>query len=95
MTAEQILKLGEMGYTKDEITAMAKTAAEPEKKEPEKKEPEKKEPEKEGNPIAEMKASIDALTKALQASNLKGAEVKEEEKTETVDDMLKKFLGGM
>ena len=54
MTVEEILKLGAMGYTKDDIEAMDKTEpekaepekAEPEKKEPEKKEPEKKEPEK-------------------------------------------------
>ena len=38
MTVEEILKLGAMGYTKDDIEAMDKT--EPEKAEPEKAEPE-------------------------------------------------------
>ena len=54
MTVDEILKLGAMGYTKDDIEAMSaeqkpepeKEKEEPEKKEPEKKEPEKKEPEK-------------------------------------------------
>lgn len=45
MTIEEILKLGAMGYTKDDIEAMSSdNKGEPEKKEPE---PEKKEPEPE------------------------------------------------
>lgn len=49
MTVDEILKLGAMGYTKDDIEALSteqKPEPEPEKKESEKKEPEKKESEK-------------------------------------------------
>ena len=60
MTVDEILKLGAMGYTKDDIEAMSadqkpepeKKEPEPEKKEPEqkKKEPEQKEPEQKTEP---------------------------------------------
>ena len=46
MTIQEILDLGKMGYTKEDIEKMSEDKQEPQKQEPEKKEPEKKEPEK-------------------------------------------------
>lgn len=80
MTIQEILDLGKMGYTKDDIEKMSGSEkeepekAEPEKKEPEKAEPEKKEPEKADTSnaagIDQLTESINALIKSIQAGNI-------------------------
>ena len=85
MTIQEILDLGKMGYTKDDIEKMSGSEkeepekaepekAEPEKKEPEKAEPEKKEPEKadvsNAAGIDQLTESINALIKSIQAGNI-------------------------
>lgn len=84
MTIQEILDLGRMGYTKDDIEKMAdpepkkeepkqeEPKKESKQEEPEKEEPKKEEPKKE-EPAADfsaLSASIDALIKTIQASNI-------------------------
>lgn len=81
MTIQEILDLGKMGYTKEDIEKMGDEKQEPEKKEPEKQEPEKKEPEKKepekkdpepGNvdTIAQLTESINSLIASIQTANI-------------------------
>ena len=79
MTIQEILDLGKMGYTKDDIEKMDDKKQEPEKKEPEKKEPEKKEPEKKDpepvkqkdlDNIAQLTDSINSLIASIQTANI-------------------------
>lgn len=101
MTVEEILKLGAMGYTKEDIEAMDKT--EPEKEEPEKKEPEKEEPEKaepENKEPAEdptkdllkfMAGEFEKLQKSIQDANILGSDI-EQHKEKTAEDVLAELI---
>lgn len=101
MTVEEILKLGAMGYTKDDIEAMDKTEpekAEPEKAEPEKKEPEKAEPEK-AEPAEDptkdllkfMADEFEKLQKSIQDANILGSDI-EQHKEKTAEDVLAELI---
>ena len=72
MTIQEILDLGKMGYTKEDIERMSGT--EPEKTEPAKTEPEKTELEKtdvsNAAGIDQLTESINALIKSIQAGNI-------------------------
>ena len=101
MTIEEILKLGAMGYTKDDIEAMDQTEpekAEPEKKEPEKKEPEKEEPEKKEpaeDPTKDllkfMAGEFEKLQKSIQDANILGSNI-EQHKEKTAEDVLAELI---
>ena len=96
MTVEEILKLGAMGYTKEDIEAMDKT--EPEKAEPEKAEPEKKEPEK-AEPVEDptkdllkfMAGEFEKLQKSIQDANILGSNI-EQHKEKTAEDVLAELI---
>ncbi len=101
MTVEEILKLGAMGYTKEDIEAMDKTEpekAEPEKAEPEKKEPEKAEPEK-AEPVEDptkdllkfMAGEFEKLQKSIQDANILGSNI-EQHKEKTAEDVLAELI---
>lgn len=84
MTIQEILNLGKMGYTKEDIEKLGDEKQEPEKKEPEKQEPEKKEPEKQESEkkdpepvkqkdldnIAQLTESINSLIASIQTANI-------------------------
>jgi len=101
MTIEEILKLGAMGYTKEDIEAMDKTEpekAEPEKAEPEKAEPEKAEPEK-AEPAEDptkdllkfMAGEFEKLQKSIQDANILGSNI-EQHKEKTAEDVLAELI---
>lgn len=101
MTIEEILKLGAMGYTKEDIEAMDKTEPEnkePENKEPENKEPEKKEPEK-AEPAEDptkdllkfMAGEFEKLQKSIQDANILGSDI-EQHKEKTAEDVLAELI---
>lgn len=105
MTIEEILKLGEMGYTKDEIEAMgAEKTAEPESApEPEKqKEPERaKEPEPEKAPDQDILKFIagefEKLNKSIQLANINNSNIhqpKEKTAEEVLADLIAPPLKG-
>ena len=86
MTIEQILELGKMGYTKEDIEAMDKAPQDPKQEDPKKEEPKKDEPKQEYPKKEEPKKeepkkeepdklgkvfdAIAELTKAIQANNI-------------------------
>ena len=79
MTIQEILDLGKMGYTKEDIEKMSEDKQEPQKQEPQKQEPQKqelqkKEPEpvkqKDLDNIDQLTESINALIKSIQAGNI-------------------------
>lgn len=80
MTIEQILELGKMGYSKEEIEALDKAPQDPKqeepkkddpkKEEPKKEEPKKEEPKQESDKFGEVFKAITELTKAIQAGNI-------------------------
>ena len=80
MTIEQILELGKMGYTKEDIEAMDKAPQdpkqedpkkeEPKKDEPKQEEPKKEEPKQEPDKLGKVFEAIAELTKAIQANNI-------------------------
>lgn len=90
MTVSEILKLAELGYTKEEIEKMGSRIEEPKKEEPKKEEPkiEIKEPETEpaqdDNSVIEqlMKQNKEMLEtiKQMQADNAASARQPEEKK---------------
>lgn len=106
MKLEDVLQLGAMGFTKEEImklvnsdggeTAGTKPAT-PDKTEPEKKEETKEKPEdkKEETPeskeIKEMKAQMESLKKMLQTQAIQNSE---QPKEKTVDDLLGILIKG-
>lgn len=105
MTIEEILKLGEMGYTKDEIEAMGtEKAAEPEPAaEPEKqKEPEQvKEPEPVKAPEQDILKFIagefEKLNKSIQLANINNSNInqpKEKTAEEVLADLIAPPLKG-
>lgn len=104
MTVDEILKLGAMGYTKDDIEAMsAEQKPEPEKKEPEKKEPEPEkkepEPEKKSEPAPDptkdllkfMAGEFEKLNKSIQDANILGSNI-EIPKEKTAEDVLAELI---
>ena len=100
MTIEEILKLGAMGYTKDDIEAMSSdNKGEPEKKEPE---PEKKEPEpekKEQEPAPDptkdllqfMAGEFEKLNRSIQSVNILGSNINQP-KEKTAEDVLAELI---
>lgn len=86
MKAEEVLKLIDAGFTKDEILGLDKDPKEePEKEEPEKEEPEKEEPEKEEPEKKEpeqpdtlkfIAEQFEKMTKAIQESNIINSDTK-------------------
>ena len=96
MTVEEILKLGAMGYTKDDIEAMVKTESEnkePENKEPEKKEPEKAEPAEDPTKdlLKFMAGEFEKLQKSIQDANILGSNI-EQHKEKTAEDVLAELI---
>lgn len=104
MTVDEILKLGAMGYTKDDIEAMsAEQKPEPEKKEPEKKEPEPEkkepEPEKKSEPAPDptkdllkfMAGEFEKLNKSIQDANILGSNIEIPNK-KTAEDVLAELI---
>ena len=91
MTVEEILKLGAMGYTKDDIEAMDKT--EPEKAEPEKAEPEKAEPAEDPTKdlLKFMAGEFEKLQKSIQDANILGSDI-EQHKEKTAEDVLAELI---
>lgn len=103
MTIEEILKLGEMGYTKDEIEAMGtEKTAEPESaSEPEKQ----KEPVKEPEPVKDPEQDIlkfiarefEKLNKSIQLANINNSNIhqpKEKTAEEVLADLIAPPLKG-
>ena len=85
MTIEQILELGKMGYSKEDIEALDKAQQDPKQEDPKKEEPKKDEPKQEDPKKEEPKKedpkqepdklgkvfdAIAELTKAIQANNI-------------------------
>lgn len=90
MTAEQVLKLVEAGYTKADIEALSKPAeVTPEEKSAE--EPEVKPEEKPAE--NELLQELKALKEALRLKNIHTDE-KESPVTESAEDILIKLLNG-
>lgn len=95
MTIEEILKLGAMGYTKEDIEAMDTGSAEPE---PEKApEPEKKEPEPEITPdptkdlLQFMAGEFEKLNRSIQSANILGSNINQP-KEKTAEDVLAELI---
>lgn len=105
MTVDEILKLGAMGYTKEDIEAMSADQKpepekkEPEQKEPEQKEPEQKEPEKKSEPAPDptkdllkfMAGEFEKLNKSIQDTNILGSNI-EIPKEKTAEDVLAELI---
>ena len=91
MTIEEILKLGAMGYTKEDIEAMDKT--EPEKAEPEKADPEKAEPAEDPTKdlLKFMAGEFEKLQKSIQDANILGSNI-EQHKEKTAEDVLAELI---
>lgn len=85
MTIEQILELGKMGYSKEEIEALDKAPQDPKQDDPKKddpkqedpkkdelkkEEPKKEDPKQEPDKFGEVFKAITELTKAIQAGNI-------------------------
>lgn len=92
MTIEQILELGKMGYTKEDIEAMDKAPQDPKQEDPKKEEPKKEEPKQEEpkkeepkkeepkqDPLGDVFKAITELTKAIQADNITKSQNKQDE----------------
>ena len=94
MTIEEILTLGKMGYTKEDIEAMNQPAADPEPaKEPE---PAKDlEPAKEPDPTKDllkfMAGEFEKLNKSIQNSNILGSDINQP-KQKTAEDVLAELI---
>ena len=99
MTVEQIIKLGEMGYTAEEIKALEDTPAPEETiQEPIQSDvPEKTTPEQDPN-IAALTAAVQELqksVKSMQKMNLQNALQTEAPKRRTADDVIRDFFAKM
>ena len=92
MTIDQILELGKMGYTKEDIEAMDKAPQDPKQEDPKKEEPKKEEPKQEEpkkeepkkeepkqDPLGDVFKAITELTKAIQADNITKSRNKQNE----------------
>lgn len=101
MTIEEILKLGAMGYTKEDIEAMsAEPAKDPEEaKEPEKEPEPAKDPEPAKEPAADptkdllkfMAGEFEKLNKSIQDANILGSNI-EPSKEKTAEDVLAELI---
>lgn len=96
MNVEQIIKLLDAGYTKEDIEKMNQPAAEEKKTDPEKPEEKKTDPAKpeekkpDSEPVnKEMLKELQDLKKAVFAMNIMQST---QPKTESVDDILAKAL---
>lgn len=102
MKLEDILQLGSMGFTKEDIMKLvsgeggetAGTTAEPEAKAPEAKEPETQEKEKapENKELEALKAELEEMKRAMQKQAIQNSTQPEKK---TVDDMLTDLLKGL
>ena len=99
MTIDEILKLGAMGYTKEDIEAMNAGSAEPEPEkapEPEqtKQEPEQ-EPEQKTDPTKDllqfMAGEFEKLNRSIQSANILGANINQP-KEKTAEDVLAELI---
>ena len=97
MNIEQIIKLIDAGYTKEDIEKMNQPAAEEKKTDPEKPEEKKTDPAKpeekkpESEPVnAQMLKELQDLKKAVFAMNI--MQSSQPDKTDSVDDILAKAL---
>lgn len=94
MTIEQILELGKMGYSKEDIEALDKAQQDPKQEDPKKEEPKKEEPKQEEpkqedpkkedpkqepDKIGDVFKAITELTKAIQANNITQSQNKQNE----------------
>ena len=92
MTIEQILELGKMGYSKEDIEALDKAQQDPKQEDPKKEEPKKEEPKQEEpkkeepkkeeskqDPLGDVFKAITELTKAIQADNITKSQNKQNE----------------
>lgn len=94
MTIEQILELGKMGYSKEDIEALDKAPKDPKqeepkkddpkqedpkKEEPKKEEPKKEDPKQEPDKLEGVYKAITELTKAIQANNITNSQNKQNE----------------
>ena len=96
MTIEEILKLGAMGYTKEDIEAMNSGAVEPEKA-PEPEQP-KQEPEPEqqkADPTKDllqfMAGEFEKLNRSIQSANILGSNINQP-KEKTAEDVLAELI---
>lgn len=102
MKLEDILQLGAMGFTKDDIMKLASSEggetavlpAEPEAKEPETKAPEAQEKEKapENKELEALKAELEEMKRSMQKQAIQNSTQPEKK---TVDDMLTDLLKGL
>ena len=93
MNIEQIIKLLDAGYTKEDIEKMNQPAAEEKKTDPAKTDPAEKPEEKkpESEPVnAQMLKELQDLKKAVFAMNI--MQSSQPDKTDSVDDILAKAL---
>ena len=99
MTIDEILKLGAMGYTKEDIEAMNAGSAEPEPEkapEPEqtKQEPEQ-EPEQKTDPTKDllqfMAGEFEKLNRSIQNANILGSNINQPEE-KTAEDVLAELI---
>ena len=99
MTIDEILKLGAMGYTKEDIEAMNAESAEPE---PEKtREPEQtkqepvQEPEQKTDPTKDllqfMAGEFEKLNRSIQSANILGSNINQP-KEKTAEDVLAELI---
>lgn len=100
MTIEQIIKLYDNGFTTDEIKQFSKGGAEPAgdpKPEEPAGDPKPAEPTAETTAFSEavnaLMKEISGLKKTIQATNILNSNA-EQEKTESVDVILKSFMKG-
>lgn len=100
MTIDEILKLGAMGYTKDDIEAMSAGAAPDPEPEQNKTEPEQKpEPEQKSEPAADptkdllqfMAGEFEKLNRSIQNANILGSHINQP-KEKTAEDVLAELI---
>ncbi len=101
MTIDEILKLGAMGYTKEDIEALNAGSEKPEpEKAPEseqtKPEPEKApEPEQKTDPTKDllqfMAGEFEKLNRSIQSANILGSNIKQP-KEKTAEDVLAELI---
>ena len=88
MTIEEILQLGAMGYTKEDIEAMDKTEPEPAKDPEPAKEP-AEDPTKEL--LKFMAGEFEKLQKSIQDANILGSDI-DTPKEKTAEDVLAELI---
>lgn len=89
MTLDQVIKLIEAGYTRDEIQAMAQPE-EPKPEEPQQEEP-KQEPKEMNEDLKAISAQLADIKKGLYAMNILNSKQPEKK---SADDVLAAALGG-